>query len=278
MRRVIFLFLLVTALVSCKESNTTEKKSVKVQLIRNATMKIEYAGKTILTDPMFSDKAAFMSFVNPAENKNPTVDLPVSINNILSGVDFILLSHVHPDHLDPKAVELIDKNIPLFYQSFDSEAVTKYGFKNATVVDNSSDFAGIEIIRTGGKHGEGDVLKHLGEVSGFVLKAENYPTIYWIGDCILDDEIKANITKYNPDIIITHSGGAKFMGQNLILMDSNETIQVSELAPKAKVVAVHMESLDHCFSTREDLKKLAEEKGITNRIIIPADGEAVVLD
>jgi len=265
-------------MVSCKQSNNTDKESVKIQLIRNATMKIEYAGKTILTDPMLSDKDAFMSFVNPAENKNPTVNLPFSINDILKGVDAILISHTHLDHLDAKAVEVIDKNIPLYYQSFDSETIAKYGFKNTTVVEKSSDFAGIEIIRTGGKHGRGEAVKQLGEVSGFVLKAENHPTIYWIGDCVLDDEIKANITKYNPDIIITHSGGAKFMGPNLILMDSNETVQISELAPNAKIVAIHMESLDHCFSTRKDLKNLAEQKGIEDRIIIPADGETVILN
>jgi len=34
-----------------------------VQLIRNATLKIHYHGRVFLTDPVFSSKHAFKSFV-----------------------------------------------------------------------------------------------------------------------------------------------------------------------------------------------------------------------
>jgi len=47
---------------------------MKIQLIRNATMKLTYAGKTILTDPMLSAKNAYDPFAGVA--RNPTVELP----------------------------------------------------------------------------------------------------------------------------------------------------------------------------------------------------------
>jgi len=36
---------------------------------------------------------------------------------------------------------------------------------------------GIYMYRTNGKHGSGDVLQHMGTVSGYVSKADNEPTI-----------------------------------------------------------------------------------------------------
>ena len=45
---------------------------MKIQLIRNATMKITYAGRTILSDPMLAPKGDFKSFAGIA--RNPTIE------------------------------------------------------------------------------------------------------------------------------------------------------------------------------------------------------------
>ena len=280
MKNAFLLILIFCVFTACDKSSdeTGEKKTVKIQLIRNATIKIEYAGKTFLTDPMLSPKESFMSFVEPNVNKNPTVDLPMSNQEILNGVHAVLVTHAHPDHFDPVAIQQINKDLPLFYQPFDEKTITESAFKNARKVETAINWEGINIIRTGGKHGKGEVLQVMGEVSGFVLKAENYPTVYLIGDCIWDDEIKNNIAKYNPDIIITHSGGALFQGNSQILMDAEETIKVVESTNSAKVIAIHMESLDHCPVTRNQLRELANSKNISkDRLIIPEDGKIIEL-
>ena len=67
---------------------------MKIQLIRNATMKLSYAGQTILTDPMLSPKDAFDPFAGVA--RNPTVELPHTLEQILDRVDGVLVSHSEP--------------------------------------------------------------------------------------------------------------------------------------------------------------------------------------
>ena len=57
-----------------------------IQLIRNATLKIDYAGKTILVDPLFSAKGELQSILGV--NRNPTVHLTMPISEIMDGVDF----------------------------------------------------------------------------------------------------------------------------------------------------------------------------------------------
>ena len=158
--------------------------------------------------------------------------------------------------------------------------MTKEGFQNVQSIETSYTWQGITITRTGGKHGSGEILKHMGEVSGFVLQAENEPTVYWIGDCIWGTEVENTIKKFKPEIIITHSGGAIIPGHenNPILMNAEETITVLQAAPKAKVVAIHTESLDHCGVSRSSLRQMADSKEISqDRLLIPKDGETLTL-
>jgi hypothetical protein len=79
-----------------------------------------------------------------------------------------------------------------------------------------------------------------------------------------------------PDIIITHSGGAYFGDNSIIVMDIEQTIAVCQAAPQAVVVAIHLEALDHCPIIRADLRIQAAASGIdANQLRIPADGETV---
>jgi L-ascorbate metabolism protein UlaG (beta-lactamase superfamily) len=259
----------------------SQHPAVEIQLFRSATLKINYAGKIILIDPMLSPKGCFESFAG--KEKNPIVELPLSISEILDGVDIVLLTHNHPDHWDKVAGESIPKQIPVITQKVDREAIQEYGFLNVIDVDVSTTWDGIEIQRTNGKHGTDDILEAeplLGTVSGYILKADGYPTVYILGDTILNDEVRNKVKSSGADIFVLNSGGAKLpvpgFENHLILMDTKQAIEVVNMVPKAKFVAVHMEALDHCTVSRAELRKVAVENGIDrDRLIIPNDGEVI---
>lgn len=247
---------------------------MNVQLIRNATLKINYAGKTILVDPMFSPKDANDSLAGIS--RNPTVELTLPIESIINDLDFVLVTHTHRDHFDSLASEKLSKEIKLFCQPADKEFMRTEGFINAEVIETKIIFENITLTRTGGKHGSGEILKKMGEVSGFVLQADNEPTLYIVGDSIWLEEIENAIVRFKPEIIVTNSGGAIIPGfeDNPILMNEEQTILLSTKAENATVIAVHLESLDHCRVTRKSLRKIADERGIDeNRLIIPQDGQ-----
>lgn len=61
-------------------------------------------------------------------------------------------------------------------------------------------------------------------------------------------------------------------------MNEAQTMSLMKESRKAKVIAVHMDALDHCFTTRAILKKKAEELKISaDKLLIPEDGEIITL-
>ena len=249
-----------------------------VQLIRNATLVVNYAGKRILVDPMFFPKGAFDPLAGKA--RNPMVDLPLAVEEIINGVDMVLVTHTHPDHFDPVASQTLNRSIKLINQPADEEYFHNAGFSNAETVSDHITWQGITIHRTDGKHGSGEVLNLMGTVSGFVLQAENQPTVYIVGDSIWVEEVEQAIRRFTPDYIITNSGGAEMPGfeGTPIILNEEQTLMLVKASGKAKVIATHMEALDHCHTTRDSLRKAAEEAKIgKDKLIIPRDGEQIAL-
>jgi len=245
---------------------------MQIQQIRNVTLRIDYAGKLFITDPYLSDKHELPSYTG--KSPNPLVDLPCSKQEVIGGIEAILVSHIHSDHFDSAAQTSLPKHLPLFCQPIDTHQIKKMGFRNVIPVEASHNWEGITITRTQAQHGTGDVLKEMGNTSGFVLRAKNEPTMYWTGDTIWCEVVRDAIAKFQPDIIITHSCGAVWGDNVLIVMDAIQTISVCHAAPKAIVVASHMEALDHATISRSDLRTMAEMEGINSkRLLIPDDGE-----
>jgi L-ascorbate metabolism protein UlaG (beta-lactamase superfamily) len=247
---------------------------MEIQQIRNATMKITYAGRKFLTDPLLAPKHSYDPFAG--KSPNPTTDLPCPVEEVVYGIEAILVSHVHTDHFDRAAKELLPKEIPLFCQPSDGERISRKGFQSVRPIEMSYTWEGVTVTRTNGQHGTGDWGEKMGNVSGFVLQAENEPTVFWVGDSIWCEPVEQVVKEFQPDIIITHSGGAKFPDSDPIIMDADQTIAVCQAAPNAVVVAVHLEALDHCPVTRADLRSMAEKAGVTSQqLVIPVDGEGL---
>jgi len=212
---------------------------MQIQQIRNATLLITYSEKLIITDPYLAEKHTMPSYTGASPN--PLVDLPFAPQDVIAGVEIMIEAK---------------------------------GFRNVMPVVDTINWEGITILRTPAQHGTGDVLNEMGNTSGFLLQSKNEPTVYWVGDSIWCEAVAAVIDKHQPDIIITHSCGAVWGDNVLIVMDAVQTIDVCRAVPKAVVVATHMESLDHATISRSDLRTLAEMENIKpHQLFIPDDGE-----
>ncbi len=255
-----------------------------IQFIRNATIKIWYGGKCFLIDPYFAPKFSQPSFAG--KSANPLIDLPQSVNDILTGVDYILISHLHPDHFDETARQLLPKNIPVFCQPPDEGTIRDAGFQHVQAIHESIYLNNIMIHRTDGRHGEGTIEKVLGVVSGFVFQHQHEKTLYWAGDTIWCEQVQEAIFDFSPEVIVCHAGGNRFFKENSIfgeafqgdsapvVMDIDQVIELCYFAIQSKVVATHIGALDHETVTRKDLAKISQKQGIPpSRLAIPVEGQ-----
>jgi L-ascorbate metabolism protein UlaG (beta-lactamase superfamily) len=237
---------------------------VRLTLVRNATLIIELAGKRILVDPML-DEAGARPPVEGSLNQvaNPTVPLPFPAEEVVSGIDAVLVTHRHRDHLDGRAEELLPRDVPIFCQPEDEEALRVLGVDVQPVAE-TVEWDELRITRTPARHGSGRMAELLAPVSGFVLD-----DVYLAGDTVWYEGVEETIERHRPRVAIVNAGGAEFAEGGLIVMGIDDVREVVERV--TVVVAVHMEALNHCFLSRAALRAALPT------VLVPEDGETVVV-
>lgn len=260
------------------QSATPASGRARLQLIRNATSIIRYGGRTILLDPFLSPAGALPAFQNtPNQRPNPIIGLPMPAAQVVSGIDATLLTHLHVDHWDPVARELLPKSTPILVQPADRARVADAGFSDVRVIESTLTWEGLSIARTGGQHGRGDVGRRMGTVSGYVLSRAGLPTVYIAGDTIWCPEVADAIRTHTPDVIVVNAGEAQFLEGGPIIMGLDDVVQVCSAAPRATVVAVHFEAVNHCMLSRNGLREGLQRASVRSTVLIPRDGEDVPL-
>lgn len=251
---------------------------MNIQLIRNATLVLDYGGTRFLIDPDLAPQHERPSFTGA--ERNPTVDLPLSLDDILRGIEAVIVSHLHADHFDTIAKDVLPKSLPLYCQPDDKARIEENAFSAVQGIAQRITHGNVTIERIGGHHGTDKVEQMMGQVSGFLFTAPDEPTLYWAGDTVWCDEVEAAITTHAPDVIITHSGGAMWKDKageaQYIIMDAAQTIQLAQHAPSSTIIATHIEALDHCTTSRIALRQAANAAAIdAERLRIPADGDTI---
>lgn len=230
----------------------------------------------LLIDPMLGEKGSLGKFpMTESELLNPLVELPFSheeLTNQLSHIDAVVVTHLHPDHWDGTAAELLDKNIPVICPQSISKQLSQQGFTNILTIEDQIKWKGIDVFLTKGLHGTGEIGDKMGTVNGFVFKNKD-TGIYVVGDSIWCQEVIDEIDRYHPQHIIVAGGAATFAVGDPIIMTSEDIIRVCEYTPESKVWVTHLEALSHCKENRSFIQEKINKNGLEKRCFILKDGE-----
>lgn len=256
---------------------------MKLTQIRNATLILEYAGKRFLIDPIMAEKEAWPGFPGTARShlRNPRVELPVSVETLLD-VDAVIVTHTHLDHWDEAAQHLIPKDKVIFSQhEADAALIRGQGFKNVRVLNAENSYDGITVIKTDGQHGSDEAYANpemaafLGDACGLVFSHAEEKTLYIAGDTIWVQPYAESLTTYQPDVVVINAGFAQVDGYGAIIMGTDDILRTHQVLPDAVVVASHLEAINHCLLTREEIREFVQQKGIQQSVRIPEDGETL---
>lgn len=264
---------------------TASAPTVQIQQIRNATLKLEYAGRTFLVDPMLGARGAYPGFKGTYNQhlRNPLVELPIPAAEVMRGVDAVVVTHTHLDHWDGGEHAFVPKDLPIFVQhQADAEQVRGQGYRDVRVIEGSAEFEGVRLTRTGGQHGTDamfavePVAGLLGQAMGVVFQAPGAATVYVVGDTTWHGEVEQALAAFKPDVVVLNTGDARVLGfTGSIIMGRDDVLRAARAAPGAAIVATHMDAINHMTLSREVLRDHVRQNGLEDRVRVPADGETM---
>jgi L-ascorbate metabolism protein UlaG (beta-lactamase superfamily) len=125
---------------------------MQITYIGHATLLIEIGGARILTDPNFEDTlGGFLPRVTP-----PGIAL-----TDLPALDAVLLTHAHADHLSFKALEALNREIPVYAPPVIAQWLHRKGFTH------TQPLAPNETVRFRGLHVHASAARHKGNRYGY---------------------------------------------------------------------------------------------------------------
>ena len=170
--------------------------------IGHSTFLIKKNGVTILTDPIFSDRASPLRNIGPKRLIPPAIPL-----DKLPNIDIVTVSHNHYDHLDIRSLKKLSKNNPqaiFLVPAGDEELLKRKKIKNVYDFDwwKSIEHKGFEITFTPVQHWSKRSLfdRNKSLWGGWFFKHKDY-SFYHAGDTgyskdFIDTKVKLGSPKY----------------------------------------------------------------------------------
>jgi len=150
---------------------------LRITWVGHSSLLIEIDGRRILTDPVWSERASFLSFMGPKRFFAPPLRL-----DQLPPLDGIIVSHDHYDHLDKETIKFFaGKNINFYCSRGNKQYLEKWGINTSFITEmdwGDSVMVGGDIVVTAApaRHfsGRGIFNRNTTLWSSFVIKGPKH--------------------------------------------------------------------------------------------------------
>jgi L-ascorbate metabolism protein UlaG (beta-lactamase superfamily) len=249
--------------------------------IGNATVLVQVAGFTILTDPAFIHKHE-QTWLGGGLHTTRLTDPAIELAD-LPPLDLVLLSHFHGDHFDQVAERDLDRALPIVTTPQSANDLEERGFTNCLPLDvwESLDVekgsARLRITATPARHGPPLVDFVLPDVMGSVLDVTTADggasRIYITGDTLVIDELREIPQRFpDIDIALLHLGGTRVLGI-LVSMDAKQGVEAMRIVDPALAIPIHYNDYDVFTSPLSDFQEEVRAAGLEDRVHYLGHGE-----
>lgn len=114
---------------------------------------------------------------------------------------------------------------------------------------------------------------------GPVLTHPSEKTLYLTGDTVWFPGVEDALKEHKPSIIFANAGGNALPVPNgLLVFDDVQLLKVAQaVGPDTTIIAVHMEAVNHGGTSKAQMRKTFESEGYEQMLLIPEDGENIIL-
>lgn len=244
---------------------------IKITYIRASTLILEFSDFKILTDPWFRNNLRGLRCLKP-----PGIALEK-----LPPIDLIIVSHLHPDHFDLRAITLEKKRNPqlsiigpigikrFLQRSFDNLEIEELDFQDTVI------FKGIKITVT--------PARHSGRENNYIIQNEKC-SIFFGGDCNFSGQFKEIGETHPVDIALLPIGGTKILGKQIV-MDIEDAFKAASLLKTKVFIPIHEGGIWQSifpFSQHpgrvEALLKEGRDRGFNFEIVVLKNGESFLFE
>jgi L-ascorbate metabolism protein UlaG (beta-lactamase superfamily) len=264
-----------------------------LEWIGGPTALLERGGLRILTDPMLGPRGDH-AFTLPHHPSTGAPNAPVRRYTAptafsFAGLNAIIVSHTHNDHVDARAKEVLPKDLPLIVAAAGADAMRQAGFQHVIPLDwgesTTLHAAGttLRVLAVPAHHAhDPDLDRELGRGNGYVLEwtdAHGIYRVYWTGDAVLSDDSRDFAAHYGRiDLLLPHMGGVGGDGdRGLRTMDADEAIELVRRIDPHLVIPIHHTTFGHYREPIEALEQRAAESGEASRFRFLHEGERASL-
>lgn len=257
--------------------------SVHVTYIGHATTYIQDEKINILTDPQFSQRASPVGFMGPKRVRKPALEM-----NQLPGVDFVLISHNHYDHLDLPSLKKLNE---LFKPEFivplgNGKLLLDEGIERVVELDWWDEYKNIQLTPAQHWSARGLFDRNKALWGGFSLKLSNKnKKIFYAGDTGYGPHFKMiqqKLGKFDLSILPIGAYAPRWFMKDQH-MDPDDAIKAHLDLGSLKSYGVHFETFqltDEAFlEPREKLQQALLTNHLSKEIFIaPVVGETLILE
>ncbi len=154
----------------------------QVAFLGHATTLVDLAGTRVLTDPILRDRMLHLQRHGPSPRPEHS-----------AGLDAVLLSHLHHDHLDIPSLRRLDPDIPLVVPAGARPALRKLGTRDIRElrVGETAEVGNLEVTAVRADHSGRRALGPEADAVGYVLRESGDAgrSVYFAGDTDIHDEM-----------------------------------------------------------------------------------------
>ncbi|GHB48322.1 UPF0173 metal-dependent hydrolase [Pseudovibrio japonicus] len=198
-----------------------------IQFLGHSAFKVRVPGATILIDPFLTG--------------NPSFPEDMSVEQVSEGVDHVLLTHGHYDHVGD-TFDILKATDATLTANFEISMWAKdHGIEKINPVEQGGcvNMGAFEVAMTNAVHSssyassmERNVMDiYLGNPAGVIVKAENEPTLLHMGDTDIFSDMALINEIYRPEIGIVPIGDRFTMGARTASMACERYFDFQTIIP-----------------------------------------------